>query len=403
MLLAQTKLVTSISMEQLAALYPLGNVVSLEPRETLFRKDDPSDFVYLILDGAIRMYPGRKDASDWLGQADFLGETGFLLGTTRAKSARADEYGCTLWCAPRSIFFKHRSDEETALWTRFLIGLAPYIRLRLTALERMLAPAPDYYDDYCDQWHPSIQVCAATLKRDDPWETASAIWHFVRNMPYRFCAWDVLASDTLRLGFGNCTTKANLQVALTRAAGLEGAYAECIVEHGLLSCLMPPLYRGQVRRQIKHYYGLVKIDNRWQPADASFPEETMRLIARFVPPCEALVTKTFEPRHPFNLSFDGEDPYDFNVLPSLDAITQKQSRFNEDHYSAMNILLDKEHGPLFSRPSWTKGVEEMVEQNPNLALHEAYVHLRADASQLSSLIQAVEGIHRELANPLQLQ
>ena len=68
--------------------------------------------------------------------------------------------------------------------------------------------------NYCYFDHPSIQQVAKLLRGKDDWESAINIWEFVQSLPYRFGFWHIKASQTLELGFGMCTTKANLQVAL---------------------------------------------------------------------------------------------------------------------------------------------------------------------------------------------
>ncbi|MDQ3357003.1 MAG: transglutaminase-like domain-containing protein [Actinomycetota bacterium] len=68
------------------------------------------------------------------------------------------------------------------------------------------------------------------------------LYRFVRDeIPYAFGPWGVRASQTLAQGTGTCTNKANLLVALLRAAGIGAAY-------------------GVLRVDTQHYFGPIGPD-----------------------------------------------------------------------------------------------------------------------------------------------
>ncbi len=66
-------------------------------------------------------------------------------------------------------------------------------------------------------------------------EAAVRLFDFVRDeIPYRFGPWGLCASETLARGEGSCTNKANLLVALLRAAGTAAAYRRAARRHAAL-------------------------------------------------------------------------------------------------------------------------------------------------------------------------
>lgn len=107
---------------------------------------------------------------------------------------------------------------------------------------RKFAPDVPSESEYCDHDHPAIRTLARALRGPDAAATATRIWAFVRDLPYRFGPWWMKASETLRAGWGMCTTKSNLEVALFRAAGLEAGFVEMHIDATLLKPLLPPAW-----------------------------------------------------------------------------------------------------------------------------------------------------------------
>jgi len=63
-----------------------------------------------------------------------------------------------------------------------------------------------------------------TAKLNDRREVLNCIYQFVRRLPYRLEDWDVKASETLRKGWGMCSGKTNLLVAMLRSLGIPARY-----------------------------------------------------------------------------------------------------------------------------------------------------------------------------------
>jgi transglutaminase-like putative cysteine protease len=195
----------------------------------------------------------------------------------------------------------------------------------------------------CDLAHPTIQTLAEQLRRDTPAATAEAVFHTVQRMPYRFGLWQETASRTLARGSGMCTTKANLQVALMRALGLEAGFVEVPVEIGVLGVLMPEAWRALMRSHVKHYFAAVKLGGRWHSADASFCDASLMLFSEVMDDLSGIVPPRFQegrPYHPVS-HVRGIDPFAIDVLPHLHAEMGKSSRFLPKHFEAMNTQLDQ--------------------------------------------------------------
>jgi len=219
------------------------------------------------------------------------------------------------------------------------------VALQASSADEMAAGPPSPLPDpttLCDHGHPAVLALAHSLRRDTPAATASAIFHTVQRMPYRFGLWQETASRTLARGSGMCTTKANLQVALLRALDIEAGFVEVPLEIGVLGVLMPASWRALMRTQVKHYFAAVKIGGRWHPADASFCDPSCMLFTEAAPYLGAMVPAWFEEGRPFHpvAYIQRTDPFHIEVLPHIHAEMGKKGRFLPRHFEAMNTRLD---------------------------------------------------------------
>jgi transglutaminase-like putative cysteine protease len=81
--------------------------------------------------------------------------------------------------------------------------------------------------ELCDfQHHPEIRAKALelTMGCHSREEMFQSIFAFVRELPYGLEDWDVTASETLAKGWGMCSGKTNLLVALLRSMGIPARY-----------------------------------------------------------------------------------------------------------------------------------------------------------------------------------
>ena len=198
----------------------------------------------------------------------------------------------------------------------------------------------------CDVDHPAIRRRAARLLRTTEEATAQAVFAFVQAMPYRFGNWQERASDTLARGSGMCTTKANLQVALMRACGLDAGFAEVPMEMSVLGKLMPDAWLPLMRPKVRHYFGAVKLGGRWHAADSSYNDDSMRIYLEQIPGFDYLLPARISTGTPYSPahSHDGLDMFDIAVVPHLNEEMSKKSRFSTMQFEALNTRLDRAQG-----------------------------------------------------------
>jgi CRP-like cAMP-binding protein len=240
MSLSQTKLASTMSDALLRQVETLGQIREVAAGEALFdARADSSIDLHVVVRGelAVRLQNGREV---WLGPGDIVGEIGFILGTPRTAEVRAGPSGAAVWRVARAAYLDRPPPERLALLARFFLGLAPLIHVRYAkVIAERTAATGDVARDHCDDRHPAIRHMAAFLAGRDPWETTRAVFSFVRQIPYRIGFWQVKASRTLELGFGMCTTKSNLQVALLRASGIDAEFGEVRCEAGSMDAILP--------------------------------------------------------------------------------------------------------------------------------------------------------------------
>lgn len=386
-MLFETKLATVIDPNILLKIHRLGEKVTFGPNETIFHEGDESEFIYISLEGDI--YCGKTPDQIWIGPGDILGEIGYILGTPRTVSAVSGKSGCTMWRTHRQYLEDHSLIEIVILITHFLIGLAPYINLRLMNVSTEYELDPDLPHSHCDHENPGIQQISKFLKGKDDWESAINIWEFVRNMPYRFGFWNVRASETLGLGFGMCTTKANLQVALLRALDIEAKFGECEVAVQYLVPFLPPAYRGMITKDIKHYFGIVYLDGKAYRCDASFTREALQIIAEAHPEYGFIVYDKFDRGKEFAIEGKNEKN-DYEIFDNLSHVMLKRPFFNSENAEAMNLFLDRYQGSLRPIPPWVESTRNLLSYNPKAARLKALAGLVSDLSKLHSVIQEIE-------------
>lgn len=138
----------------------------------------------------------------------------------------------------------------------------------LKSLEDFLKPT-----EFCDSDHPDIIAAANAITWDciTEKEKAMSIFYYVRdNFPYTFGNWNWKASETLKSKVGMCTNKANIMVALLRAAGIPAGYGLLKVNaQDYFGPVTPVSFRFMGSKRSVHIYPYVWLDGRWIKADAS--------------------------------------------------------------------------------------------------------------------------------------
>ncbi len=140
---------------------------------------------------------------------------------------------------------------------------------------------------YCDHDHPAIHACLAELahgaRGGDQTRIAMAAFEFVRDsVIYGFGPWGMPASSTLQQRKGMCTNKANLLVALLRAAGIPAAYGVIRVDpRRYFGVVGPRFLTRYASRESVHIHGAAFLNERWVKCDPSTDRELASRTAHF--------------------------------------------------------------------------------------------------------------------------
>jgi transglutaminase-like putative cysteine protease len=384
-MLSQTKLAATMSDATLRQIEALGQVSEVAPGQPLFDAHADALDLQVVLRGDLHLHrnPGSRDV--WLGPGDIVGEIGFVLGMPRTADVRAGTSGASVWHVSRATYLGQPPPERLAPLALLFLGLAPLVRVRYAKVvaERTAAEAGVAHD-HCDHDHPALRHLATFLGGGDPWESAAAVFSFVRQIPYRIGFWQVKASRTLELGFGMCTTKSNLQVALLRASGIEAEFGEVLCDAGSMDAILPSGYRhlGHRKARIKHYFAVARLGGRWIPMDATFPTAVWRMLH---PEHDATAPARGEAVNPLG-DMLARDPFDFRRMPDLSEVMTKQPFFDADGVEAMNVVLDRLQGRVLPTPSWASKIERLLDEDLRAAFLQAYAGLAADTHRLRAAI-----------------
>ncbi|HMD51933.1 MAG TPA: MMPL family transporter, partial [Solirubrobacteraceae bacterium] len=198
---------------------------------------------------------------------------------------------------------------------------------------------------FCDHDHPSIREAMAEIKRragaGDEEEWAVAAFEFVRDeVLYTLGEWGVPASRTLAERGGTCTNKANLLVALLRAAGIPAAYGVMRVNaREYFGVLGPPFLTRFCSEESVHIYAGAFLSGRWVKCDASTDSELAGRTAHF---CRQTVLVEWDGRRD-SLDFLDERHVhaDLGLFANIDELLQRPARAATPQLWAMgNAYID---------------------------------------------------------------
>jgi transglutaminase-like putative cysteine protease len=139
---------------------------------------------------------------------------------------------------------------------------------------------------FCDHEHPAIHDALARVRADAaPGEESLAVaaFDFVRDhVRYAFEPWGTTASDTLAHRQGTCTNKANLLIALLRAAGIPAAYGVMRVNaREYFGAIGPPFLTRHASPESVHVYAAAYVGGRWVRCDPSTDAELADRTSHF--------------------------------------------------------------------------------------------------------------------------
>ena len=140
---------------------------------------------------------------------------------------------------------------------------------------------------YCDFGHDLIRGLHNDLVagEEEPREKAVRMFYWVRdNIKYRVGYWNSKASETLIIGKGTCTNKANLLVALLRASGIPAGYGVMKVKgEEYLGPIVLPIFKDLISKIGRHIYCYVHLEDRWIKCDPSDDQDFVEQTGYFNP------------------------------------------------------------------------------------------------------------------------
>jgi transglutaminase-like putative cysteine protease len=180
---------------------------------------------------------------------------------------------------------------------------------------------------YCDTENAEIQRRTAHLlspsgKPRDGGDVHSAvrIFDWVRDeVKYSFDFWNVKASETMRKMSGMCANKANLQIAMLRAAGIPAGYGLLRIRKEAIRTIANDEIYSKSSDVIIHVYCRVLLNGQWISADATVDRELYEAAYLKVPDWEYL-------------SWDGQSHF---RIPSSYIVEDMGLRSNIDEYMDM--------------------------------------------------------------------
>ena len=138
---------------------------------------------------------------------------------------------------------------------------------------------------YCDCAHPDVRRVAADVAAGAASERDAAVrlFDFVRDeVRYFFGPWAVRASRTLAQREGTCTNKANLLVALLRAAEIPAAYGVLRVDaQRYFGSLAPVPFASRARRHSTHVFAAAWLDGSWVRCDPTTDRDMAERTSHF--------------------------------------------------------------------------------------------------------------------------
>jgi hypothetical protein len=145
---------------------------------------------------------------------------------------------------------------------------------------------------WCDASHPAIAELAAELTRRarNPREAAVALFGWVRDhIIYTMGEWNQRASETIAMGTGTCSNKANVLVALARSIGIPAAFhVQYVATDAYFAGAYIPMIKKLTRDVAIHVYATLFVDGRWVRCDPTDDRTLCESICAIVPHAQTL-------------------------------------------------------------------------------------------------------------------
>jgi hypothetical protein len=123
----------------------------------------------------------------------------------------------------------------------------------------------------CDYDHPLVQECARRVVANGQTERekATLIFNFVRDtIRFSMAFSGSKASQILKLGYGECITKTNVQVALLRAVGIPARMRWVMARSRVLRGLVADFVLRSMASEVSHFWAECFIQGHWISCEA---------------------------------------------------------------------------------------------------------------------------------------
>jgi hypothetical protein len=152
----------------------------------------------------------------------------------------------------------------------------------------------------CDYNHPLVQETAHRVVANGQTEQEKAIliFNFVRDtIRFSMAFSKSKASQILKLGYGECITKTNVQVALLRAVGIPARMRWVMAQTKVLNGLVAPFMLRSMKTAASHFWTECFIQDHWISCEALLDKQLYEGMLR-----QGLITKDQIP----TIDWDGE-------------------------------------------------------------------------------------------------
>lgn len=140
---AEHWLIQDLSYHAQSALYEISDVVEVRPDDTVIAADQPNEFMYLLLEGAYKVYLPRRSGRDnartlgHRGPGDLLGEYSFMDSFLPTASVTASTPGSMLRIGHER--FRKWLDADADIGSIVYRNILSYLVVRLRAQDEELA------------------------------------------------------------------------------------------------------------------------------------------------------------------------------------------------------------------------------------------------------------------------
>lgn len=194
-----------------------------------------------------------------------------------------------------------------------------------------------------DHDHSLVRETARRLTHnlETPRDKLRALFYYVRDeihFGYPQNGDIVAASETIRLGYGQCNTKATLLVALARAAGLSARTHWSSINKKIQRGIFPKWVFERFPDELSHSWVEVEIDGRWRRIDSFINDLDYYQAGK-----RALRERGWKTGYSISCE-SGESDAEFNIdeerFVQMDAVTSDHGIYDEpaDYYRSPRYL-----------------------------------------------------------------